>query len=61
MSYENRIAFLEDTHRMLNKKIDEMSKSGAFDDLEITEMKKKRLHLKEELVKLQEQHERKEP
>jgi len=56
MSYEKRIAFLMDTHRMLNKEIDRMSKSGAFDDIEITEMKKKRLQLKEELVKLQEQH-----
>jgi hypothetical protein len=56
MSYEKRIAFLMDTHRMLNKEIDRMSKSGAFDDTEITEMKKKRLQLKEELVKLQEQH-----
>jgi hypothetical protein len=56
MSYEKRIAFLMDTHRMLNKEIDRMSKSGAFDDAEITEMKKKRLQLKEELVKLQEQH-----
>jgi len=56
MSYEKRIAFLMDTHRMLNNKIDEMSKSGTFDDAEITEMKKKRLRLKEELVKLQEQH-----
>jgi len=54
MSYEKRIAFLMDTHRMLNKQIDAMSKSGAFDDIEITEMKKKRLRLKEELVKLQE-------
>ena len=56
MSYEKRIAFLMDTHRMLNKEIDRMSKSGAFDDIQITEMKKKRLQLKEELVKLQELH-----
>jgi hypothetical protein len=55
MSHEKRIAFLEDTHRMLNKEIDEMSKNGAFDDIEISKMKKKRLQLKEELVKLTEQ------
>jgi hypothetical protein len=55
MTTERRIAFLEDTHRMLNKKIDEMSKSGAYEDLEIAKLKKKRLQIKEELVKLQEQ------
>lgn len=59
MSHERRIAFLQETHSMLNKKIDTMNKSGAYDDEEITKLKKKRLQLKEELVKLTEQHNRK--
>ena len=49
-----------ETHRMLDKEIDRLTKSGSFDDIEITEMKKKRLQLKEELVKLQESNKVKE-
>jgi len=60
MSHEKRIAFLMETHRMLDKEIDRLTKSGSFDDIEITEMKKKRLQLKEELVKLQESNKVKE-
>jgi len=54
MSYEKRIAFLQETHSMLNRKIDAMEKSKVFEDDEITKMKKKRLQLKDELIKLQE-------
>jgi len=56
MSHERRIAFLEETHRVLDNKIDSMEKSKVFDDGEITQLKKKRLQLKDELVKLQELH-----
>lgn len=51
--YENRIKHLEEAHRMLDKKINGLERSGVFDDFEIEELKKKRLQLKDEIVLLQ--------
>lgn len=48
--YENRIKHLEESHRMLDKRIDEMEKTGHFDDLTLETLKKQRLHLKDEIV-----------
>jgi uncharacterized protein YdcH (DUF465 family) len=50
--YENRIKHLEEAHRALNKQIDTLEKNGLFEDLKLEELKKKRLHLKDEIAKL---------
>lgn len=48
--YEQRIKHLEETHRILNKKIDGLEKTGVYDDTELENLKKQRLHLKDEIV-----------
>ena len=55
MTLADRIRFLEDTHRYLNREIDSIEKSRVFDDQELAEKKKKRLQIKDELAKLQRQ------
>jgi uncharacterized protein YdcH (DUF465 family) len=57
--YELRIKHLEEAHRALDKQIDNLEKNGLFEDLKLEDLKKKRLHLKDELVILkhkQEEH-----
>jgi uncharacterized protein YdcH (DUF465 family) len=48
--YENRIKHLEEAHRALDKRIDTLEKNGLFEDLKLEELKKQRLHLKDEIV-----------
>jgi len=48
--YENRIKHLEEAHRVLDKQIDTLEKNGLFEDLKLEELKKQRLHLKDEIV-----------
>ena len=48
--YENRIRHLEEAHHSLNKQIDGLEKTGVFDDLKLENLKKQRLHLKDEIV-----------
>lgn len=48
--YENRIAHLEELHRTVDKQIDAMEKSGQFDDIEISTLKKKRLQIKDNIA-----------
>lgn len=48
--YENRIKHLEEAHRALDKQVDALEKNGLFEDLKLEELKKKRLHLKDEIV-----------
>ena len=55
--YQNKIKHLEETHRVLDKQIDSMEKTGIYDDLKIEELKKQRLHLKDEIVILKHKHE----
>lgn len=50
--YENRIKHLEESHRLLDKRIDEMEKSGRFDDAELGNLKKQRLQFKDEIARL---------
>jgi hypothetical protein len=52
MSVENRIKHLEEQHRALNKRVDGLENTGVFDDAELNNLKKQRLHLKTQLVKL---------
>ena len=51
--YENRIAHLRETHRVLDKRIDEMERNGHFEDNEMQDLKKKRLFLKDEIKRLE--------
>lgn len=51
--YEDRIKTLEATHQQLNKRIDGLEKTGVFDDVEIQELKKKKLFVKDLIEELQ--------
>lgn len=55
--YQNKIKHLEEAHRVLNRQIDSMEKTGIYDDLKIEELKKQRLRLKDEIVILKHKHE----
>ena len=48
--YEQRIKHLEEAHRALDKQIDTLEKTGVFQDLTLEEMKKQRLHLKDNIA-----------
>jgi uncharacterized protein YdcH (DUF465 family) len=48
--YEHRIKHLEEAHRALDKQVDTLEKNGLFEDLKLEELKKQRLHLKDEIV-----------
>ena len=50
MDISTQIKFLEKEHASLNKKIDGMEKTGVFKDEQLSEMKRKRLQIKEQLV-----------
>jgi uncharacterized protein YdcH (DUF465 family) len=55
--YNNRLQHLEEAHRALNKRIDDMEKTGIYEDLQIEELKKQRLHLKDKLAILKKSQE----
>lgn len=58
MSYHGRIKHLEETHRVLDKKIDGLESTGKFEDGELVRLKKHRLIIRDELNRLRrEQHE----
>ena len=48
--YENRIKHLEEAHRALDKQIENLEKNGLYEDLKLDNLKKQRLHLKDEIV-----------
>jgi uncharacterized protein YdcH (DUF465 family) len=48
--YENRIAHLEELHRSLDRRITAMEQSGVFDDEYMSNMKKERLRIKDEIA-----------
>ena len=50
MTWESRIKHLEEAHRAFNKRIDRLESTGVFDDAEIQDLKKQRLHLKDEIA-----------
>jgi uncharacterized protein YdcH (DUF465 family) len=50
--YENRIAHLQEGHRVLDKRIDEMERNGNFVDANMSDLKKQRLQLKDEIARL---------
>lgn len=47
--FENRIKHLEEAHRALDKVIEREERTGVFEDHEITELKKKKLLLKDKI------------
>ena len=53
MSMENHIKRLVNEHKALDELIDHMESSGSFDDETLVEKKRHRLHLKDEIFKLQ--------
>lgn len=61
--YKQRIAYLEESHRALDQQITKIVESGDFDDQKVSELKKKKLQLKDEISRLrrldwEETHER---
>lgn len=48
--YENRIKHFEESHRVLDQKIDTLEKNGLFEDIKMQELKKQRLLFKDELA-----------
>ena len=50
--YENRIKHLEESHRVLDKQINQLLSTGVFEDTKIQEMKKQKLQLKDEIRRL---------
>ena len=49
---EHRLKHLEEEHAKLDKRIDGMESTGVFEDATLEVLKKQRLHLKDEIVKL---------
>jgi len=56
MTWERRIKHLEEAHHVLDKRIDGLESTGVFDDVELTYLKKQRLQLKTQIVKLKQDH-----
>jgi uncharacterized protein YdcH (DUF465 family) len=50
---ENRLEHLQKDHAELDKRIDGMESTGVFEDATLEVLKKQRLHLKDEIVKIQ--------
>jgi hypothetical protein len=48
----NRLVHLENEHAQINKRIDGMESTGVFEDATLEVLKKQRLHLKDEIVKI---------
>lgn len=56
--YENRIRHLEKIHESLDKQIDGLEKTGRFDDIQLHNLKKQRLQIRDQLSDLRKkQHE----
>jgi uncharacterized protein YdcH (DUF465 family) len=49
---ENRLNHLEIDHAAIDKRIDGMKSTGVFEDATMEVLKKQRLHLKDEIVKI---------
>jgi hypothetical protein len=50
--YQSRIKTLEEAHQVLDKRIDGLEKTGVFDDSQMSELKRQRLTLRDELARL---------
>ena len=49
---QHRLKHLEEEHAHIDKRIDGLESTGVFEDVTLEVLKKQRLHLKDELVKL---------
>ena len=54
--WHNRLKHLEQMHQELDKRIDGMESTGVFEDVTLEVLKKQRLHLKDEIAKITQQH-----
>jgi uncharacterized protein YdcH (DUF465 family) len=54
--WHNHLKHLEEKHQVLNKKIDVMESTGVYGEDNIHQMKKQRLHLKDEIAKIKSEH-----
>lgn len=54
-SQEDRLETLRSEHRDLDQTIDNLIKSGDFDDLNLQRLKKRKLHLKDQIAQLEHQ------
>lgn len=54
MTIAARIKHLEKQHQILGKKIDRLESSGAFQNELVNKLKKQRLHILDDLVKIKE-------
>jgi hypothetical protein len=52
INLEHRLKHLEHEHASLDKRIDGMESTGIFDDVTLEVLKKQRLHIRDEIVKL---------
>jgi hypothetical protein len=50
---EHHISHLQELHAILDKEIDNKTRSGLFEDQEIEELKKKRLNIKDQITRFQ--------
>jgi hypothetical protein len=51
--YQQQIEKLKRLHAELDRRIDALEKTGCFDDVQIVDLKKQRLLLKDQLFRLQ--------
>jgi uncharacterized protein YdcH (DUF465 family) len=50
---QHRLDHLRSEHQIIDKRIDGMESTGVFEDATLEVLKKQRLHLKDEIVKIQ--------
>ena len=50
--YETRIKHLEEAHRILDKQVDGLEKTGAYSDDRLSHLKKQRLQYRDKIAKL---------
>ena len=50
--YESRLRHLEEMHAMLDKQIDGLESTGAFHDENLSNLKKRRLQIRDQIEKL---------
>jgi hypothetical protein len=46
----NHLKHLEEEHHRLNKRIDGLEKTGLFSDFQLEDLKKQKLHIKDEIA-----------
>ena len=54
--YENRLKHLEEAHHALDKQIAGLESTGRFDDAQMQELKKQKLHLRDQIEELKRKH-----